>query len=243
MSTSTHTTSTSTTTSTTTRREITTARTIATTPMFTEDSTWWSWFKNVFSGIKTIAQFLAYSVYLLTIYDIINGILTILNSCYILYKICEKVDNRRPGETRFRVAVARLFGRGRRTRSMSTQVPIEPEMPLQLMPTAPSMRQICQTPVHSTPSTPRVHSISTHNYSTQPNVRSRTPVRRTQIVEEYARSSSEETMPLNTLVPYRTVRVNEIPEVRSIKRRAPQAPKMYFSDHGPPLYLDDSDME
>ncbi len=70
-------------------------------PGFAE--TWWIWIKKKFIGLPTAAEWLRLSIYFLTIRDILVGTLCLLNSAYILYKICEKhPDNRRQGETRFR---------------------------------------------------------------------------------------------------------------------------------------------
>ena len=112
---------------------------------------------------------------------------------------------------------------------------IQAEMPMQCMPTAPEIQNTPKT-------TPKVRTISTPVYSTPRSVRPRTPSRRIQIVEEFDRSSSEETMPYNQpLMPYRTVRINETPQVRTLKRRAPPAPQVWYSKDDVPMYLMESE--
>jgi hypothetical protein len=86
-------------------------------------------------GLQTAAEWLRLSIYFLTVWDIIVGTLCLLNSAYILYKICENPNRGRVGETRFRTALVRLFGRKKET-PMPTRMSRE-EMPLQPMPSAP----------------------------------------------------------------------------------------------------------
>jgi hypothetical protein len=56
-------------------------------PGFAE--TWWVWIKQQFVGLQSAAEWLCLSIYFLTIWDILVGMLCLLNSAYILYKICE----------------------------------------------------------------------------------------------------------------------------------------------------------
>jgi hypothetical protein len=97
--TTTTTTSTTTTTRTTTITYWYEAETTAA-PGFAE--TWWVWIKQQFVGLQTAAEWLRLSIYFLTVWDIIVGTLCLLNSAYILYKICENPNRGRVGETRFR---------------------------------------------------------------------------------------------------------------------------------------------
>ena len=138
-----------------------------------------------------------------------------------LYKICQTDrDNRRPGETRLRAAVVRLFGRKKDV--TMTQLPME------MLPTAP-LPQLPSNP--SVPSTPRVKSIY------RPTLPSRQPTRRINI-EEYNYSSEDEIMPFKT----KQVRMNTVPEVRAIsrKRRAPPTPLVstVYLREDLPYYLD-----
>jgi hypothetical protein len=57
--------------------------------------------KQQFVGLQTAAEWLRLSIYFLTVWDIIVGTLCLLNSAYILYKICENPNRGRVGETRF----------------------------------------------------------------------------------------------------------------------------------------------
>ncbi len=109
-------------------------------PGFAE--TWWVWIKHQFVGLQTAAEWLRLSIYFLTVWDIIVGTLCLLNSAYILYKICENPNRGRVGETRFRTALVRLFGR-KKEPTIPTRMSRE-EMPLQPMPSAPP----CLYPCH-----------------------------------------------------------------------------------------------
>jgi hypothetical protein len=180
-------------------------------------------------NLKGFAHWLGFSLYFLTLYDIAFGTLTTLNSIYILYKICSKYpDNRPPGQTRLRVALTRLFGR---KKEVVKKTQANEEMPMQFM----------NMPSPSAPEMPQVRMISTPKP-----VRSRTPVRRIQI-EEYpgsSSSSSDEIMPLRSAMKQpQHVRINTIPTVKTIKRRAPPTPivaELYLRDHMP-LYMMDSE--
>jgi hypothetical protein len=172
-------------------------------PGFAE--TWWVWIKRQFVGLQTPAEWLRLSIYFLTVWDIIVGTLCLLNSAYILYKICENPNRGRVGETRFRTALVRLFGRKKET-TIPTRMSRQ-EMPLQPMPSAPPM---------SVPM-PQVKCMTAPM-----SVRMKTPTRRINI-EEYAESSSEsEEMPYTMRT--RRVRLNDVPEVKIVKRRAPTPP-------------------
>ncbi len=128
--------------------------------------------------------------------------LCLLDSAYILYKICEKQpDNRRQGKTGFRTDLVRLFGRKKETNMSATTT--SNKMPMQTMPTAPSMSSLPQVRCLSTP-------VS---------VKRKTPTRQINI-EEYANSSSETVeMPLDRT--YSRVRLNEVPEVSHQKKGTP----------------------
>ena len=159
-------------------------------PGFAE--TWWVWIKKQFVGLQTAAEWLHLSIYFLTIWDILVGTLCLLNSAYILYKICETPDRGRAGETRFRTALVRLFGRKKETPTPTKMT--REEMPLQPMPSAPSMSSLPQVKCMTTPMS----------------VKRRTSTRRINI-EEYAESPSEvEEMPYE--MSYRRVRVNDVPK-------------------------------
>ncbi len=202
------------TTTTTTSTTITTTRTTTITYWYEAETTaapgfaetWWVWIKQQFVGLQTAAEWLRLSIYFLTIWDIMVGTLCLLNSAYILYKICENPNRGRAGETRFRTALVRLFGRKKET-PMPTRMSRE-EMPLQPMPSAPPM---------SMPSLPQLKCVTTPM-----SVKRRMPTRCINI-DEYAESSSEaEEMPYDRSL--RRVRMNDVPEVRVIKRRAPTPP-------------------
>ncbi len=68
-------------------------------PGFAE--TWWVWIKHQFVGLQTAAEWLRLSIYFLTIWDILVGTLCLLNSAYILYKICENPNRGRVGKHGF----------------------------------------------------------------------------------------------------------------------------------------------
>jgi hypothetical protein len=122
-----------------------------------------------------------------------------------LYKICENPNRGRVGETRFRTALVRLFGR-KKEENIPTRMSRE-EMPLQPMPSAPPM---------SVPM-PQVKCMTAPM-----SVKMKTPTRRINI-EEYAESSSEsEEMPFTMRT--RRVRYTDVPEVKIVKRRAPTPP-------------------
>jgi hypothetical protein len=195
-------------------------------PSVADDSEigWWEWITKKAEFLKTFSQWLGVSVWFLTIYDIVIGVLCMLNSAYILYKLCERnLDNRRPGETRFRTALVRLFGRKRENPQVKD---IEVGQPMHDMPTAPQP-----------PTNPMVKCMSR-----QVPVRQRTPTRRINI-EEYGKSSSseEEYVPLQgAMKAYKKVRLDEIPQVKTIKRRAPTSPLVstVYLREDMPYYLD-----
>ena len=179
-------------------------------PGFAE--TWWVWIKHQFVGLQTAAEWLRLSIYFLTVWDILVGTLCLLNSAYILYKICENPNRGRVGETRFRTALVRLFGR-KKEPIMPTSMSRE-EMPLQQMPSAPPM---------SVPM-PQVKCMTAPM-----SVKMRTPTRRINI-EEYAETSSEsEEMPFTMRT--RRVRYNDVPEVKIVKRRAPTPPTTLVTEY------------
>jgi hypothetical protein len=176
------TTTTTTSTTTTTRTTIITywyeAETTAA-PGFAE--TWWVLIKQQFVGLQTAAEWLRLSIYFLTVWDILVGTLCLLNSAYILYKICENPYRGRVGETRFRTVLVRLFEQ-KKEATMPTRMSRE-EMPLQPMPSAPPMSMLM----------PQVKCMTTPM-----SVKRKTPTRRINI-KEYAESSSEsEEMPYNS---------------------------------------------
>jgi hypothetical protein len=184
------------------------------------------WIKQQFVGLQTTAEWLRLSNYFLTIWDILVGTLCLLNSAYILYKICETPDRGRVGETLFRTALVRLFGRKKETPTPKRMT--REETPLQPMLSAPPPSPM------SMPSLPQVKCVTTPM-----SVKRRMPTRGINI-EEYAELSSEgEEMPYNRSS--RHVKLNDVPEVRVIKRRAPIPPglvTMYYLRDQVPYILD-----
>ena len=103
------------------------------------------------SGLRSLWQWILLSWYLPTIYDLIMGLLCILNSSYILFKICYS-DRRLRNEPKLMSAVARLFGR--------KKIPVVPQRDIELgivdtTPTAPLE-----------PSQPTVNAIRNDNMPT-----------------------------------------------------------------------------
>ena len=187
---------------------------------------WWAWIKNTLVNLRSLGQWLRFSLYFVTLYDIIIGIITGLNSCYIIYKLCATIpDRRRPGETGLRVALVRFFGRNKEQEDVP--VPTQEQMPLNPMPTAPAM------PI------PEVKCLST-----PVSVRPRTLSRRIQTINEYRTeqtSSEDDIMPYRSAMkPYKQVRMDMTPTIKVVKRRAPPTPDMpttlYLRD-GVPLHM------
>jgi hypothetical protein len=179
---------------------------------------WWAWVLLQFSTIRNLGQWLLLSWYLPSIYDLIVGMLCLLNSTYILYKICFS-DKRRGKESRLSAAMSRLFGRPKTEFASVSSSDIE-------------MANINPTP--TAPPAPRMPTVKTIEREIRPSRK-----RIVRYVEEVESEPQEEAMPLRSAM-RRTYREQEMEnERRYLKRQAPSPPPtplvaaVYFRDNIP----------